>query len=166
MPEFKIDPLIVQGLTTNARRDKFFMAVVDIDRIMNDPETKAWFIQQKFKQLGDLSHLNNEELWLRTQRTVQFNYSVIHRSWWKRWSSVIGYTLDNFKTKGPDIFTYGDSYDSMSIAGLTGHIAHELLHQPLGFSHSYEWNKDRDNSVPYLYGNYIENESRKIRSKK
>lgn len=153
--EFKLDPLVVQGLNTQARKDKFLRAIVLLEQAVNSQESIDWFMSQKFRQLGSYSHLSNAEMMKKILVPVQFNYSVIHRSWWKRWSSVIGYTLDNLKTKGPDIFTYGDSYDGMSVAGLASHLGHELLHS-LGFTHSYDWNKDRDYSVPYFYGNYIE----------
>lgn len=165
MPSLMLDPLIVQGLNNPSRKAKFLAAIKAIETVVNDPETKEWFLKQDFKQKGELSHLSNEELFQKCMRVVQFNYSVINRSWWKRWSSVIGYTLDNFKTKGPDIFTYKDSYDGFSVSGLSGHLLHEISHL-LGFSHTYEWTKDRDYSIPYAFGNYVESRVYELRKNK
>lgn len=153
--EFKLDPLIVQGLNTQARKDKFLRAVLSSENAVNSAEFIDWFMAAKFTQLGSHSHKKNDELLKMLLVPVQFNYSVIHRSWWKRWSSVIGYTQDNFKTKGPDIFTYGDSFDGMSIGGLSNNLTHEICHA-LNFSHSFEWSKERDKSLPYQVGNAVE----------
>lgn len=155
MAEFQLLPILGVGFKSRERREKLVAAVSDLHAVVNTQESIDWFMSQKFTQLGEHKNKTNDQLLILILRSLTFNYSVIERSWWKRFSSVIGYSMDNVKTKGPDIFTYADSFDSMSVAGLAGHLFHESLHA-LSMHHEFKWSRERDFSVPYAFGNFIE----------
>lgn len=160
-----LKPLKLSGFTTD-RKQKLVAAIQDIEAIINGAEFIDWFMVQKFTQLeGELAKMSQADLLAKLLREIEFNYMLQSRSWWKRFSKVIGWFLDDRNTKGLDIYTYYDSFDGMSISGLAGHITHEVVCHGSGFSHSYEWNNYRDFSLPYAVGNKIEELSRKRRKK-
>ncbi|MEP7141249.1 MAG: hypothetical protein ABI707_00200 [Ferruginibacter sp.] len=64
---------------------------------------------------------------------------------------VIGYSNPGTK----EIFTYSVMFDGMKMAELANHYAHEWCHK-LGFTHSFQRNRLRNNSVPYAIGNIVE----------
>lgn len=145
---FHLYPVALYGLEQEFRAVKFLRAVKLIEEVINGDEFKQWFLTQKFTQLGELRFKDNDALLEQLLNTVKFTYRIVSRPWYKRYSSVIGYSING------DITTYKDSYDKMSLAEFCGHLCHEALHV-LDFSHSVKYSKERDDSVPYKVGNYI-----------
>lgn len=159
---FKIETAKLVGVNTEARKQKFVAAVALAESIINGSEIEVWFGTQKFTQL-DLSSpprdkLTNTDLLLLLRREAKFNYYVQGRPWYKRFSSVMGWEDDS------GVYTYGDTFDGLSISGLAGHLVHEATHQ-LGFSHAFNWSVTRDSSFPYKIGNYVESVGSIMRSK-
>lgn len=157
---FKINIKTLGGSVTASRKAKFQTAILQCEKIIQSSEFRDWFIKQveqkKFTQMTEGQRkMIPFDLYQFTQKPVSFDYYIQRKPWWKRFSSVIGYA------QGDDIVTYSDHFDGMSMAGLISHIAHEILHLQ-GFKHSVEWNKERDYSVPYSAGNYIEHLARKM----
>lgn len=147
---FHLYPISLYGLEKEFRAVKFLRAVKLIEEIINSSEFKLWFMTKDFTQLGDLKFVSKDLLLERLLVTVQFTYSVVKRPWYKRYSSVIGWTVND------DIHTYKDSYDRMSLPELVSHIGHELTHcSQIEFSHSFNYTKDRDDSLPYAIGSYL-----------
>lgn len=160
---FKYEPVELSGLDKNKRSEKFSMAVNYSEKCLNGDEFKAWFLAQKFKQLGEFELKTNEELLAILLRPVYCDYYVVARPWYKRFSSVIGWTNMFKRVIGAlgkqtvaQVSTYSDQFDAMSVSGLAGHLAHEIGAHGNGFSHSFNWVKDRDSSLPYLVGNFVE----------
>jgi hypothetical protein len=157
---FHLYPVTLNGLEKEFRAVKFLRSVKLIEQIVNGPEFKEWFLKQKFTQLSDLKFKDNEALLDQLLVTVKFTYSVRQRPWYKRYSSVIGYTI------GSDIVTYKDTYDRMSVADFCSHLTHELTHcDPINFSHSVKYSKERELSLPYAIGDYVLKSANAILSK-
>lgn len=152
-----LNPISLSGLSTGQRKIKFISAIQQIEHAINEShEFEAWFLKQSFTQLYNRKELTNTEHLKILRQQINFNYSVIKRSWWKRFSSVIGYQTEITRTKGIDVFTYSDSFDNMSVAGLAGHLCHEIVCHGSGYSHDFNWSRERDLSLPYAVGNKIE----------
>lgn len=148
-------PLVLKGLEQEFRAVKFLKALKLSEEIINSEEFKQWFLSQKFTQLGDLKFKENDALLEQLLVTVEFTYSVRSKPWYKRYSSVIGYTVGN------EITTYKDVYDRMSVAELCSHLTHEITHcDPINFSHSVNYSKERDLRLPYQIGDYVEKAAR------
>lgn len=144
-------PVVLKGLEQEFRAVKFLKAVKAVEAVVNSEEFKEWFIAHPFTQLGENKFKTREALLDQLLQTVEFVYAVKPRPWYKRYSSVIGYTIGN------EITTYRNAYDNMSLPEFCGHLAHELTHCPtINFSHSVNYTKERDNSLPYAIGNYVE----------
>jgi hypothetical protein len=157
---FKITVKTLGGSTTESRRQKFYQAVGLCEKVLKSQGFADWFTLQaekkKFSQLTQHQQsLGEYKLFLQTQKEVKFDYYIQYKPWYKRFTSVIGWTV------GDDIVTYADQFDGMSMAGLASHLAHESMHL-LGFTHSVRWTKERDDSAPYAIGNYVEEEVRKM----
>lgn len=116
-------------------------------------ETNAfneWFYGFNFTQLPEnFKSLSKRALYDSLFKEVTFNYQVIKRPFFKRWSSAIGYTV------GSTITTYKNNFDAMKANEIAAHIIHELTHV-LGHGHAFNYSKERDSSVPYAVGNYVE----------
>ena len=153
----KINILSLHGIKEK-RAEKLYNAIRHAEEIINNSSHfQGWFLKQKFTQLGAMKGKTNEEMLELIRREVRVHYSVVYRSWWKRmFSSVVGYTKKITKTPGEDVFTYADSFDAMSLFGLVDHITHEVVCHCNGFTHEYNWSKERDFSVPYLVGKTVE----------
>mgnify|MGYP003423166035 CR=1 FL=1 len=158
------------GIDKNKRAEKLSIAAHQATTAINSDEFELWFLSTVFTQLTDeQKKLTNSEL-LNIMRTpVVCDYSVVPKPWYKRWTSVIGWTVFTKRflfsigwRSIPQVTTYSDHFDSMSIAGLSGHLSHELAFHGNGASHSYEWSKQRDLSLPYQCGNWIESNASKL----
>jgi len=149
-------PILLQldGYVTADRANKLGMALEIAEHQLNSPEFKEWFLAQKFTQLGEMTGKTQAEMYDRLMQPVMFNYHLKKKSFWKRFTSVIGWHSDDRNTKGDDIYTYIDRYDFMSVSDLASHLAHELSHS-LGFDHAFNWSAERDFSAPYQIGNYV-----------
>ena len=123
-----------------------------------------FFLNSKFTQLGDYEGLSNEDMLLRLRRETPFEYAIVPRPWYKRYSSVVGWTdfIKSYvvplakKQSIPYVSTYSDSFNSMSDAELTAHLVHEVACHGNGFSHSFKYNDERNQSVPYAVGSFVE----------
>lgn len=148
---FHLYPVELKGLEQEFRAVKFLKAIKLAEEIINSPEFKQWFMAYEFKQLYDLKFRTKYHLLDMMLVTIKFTYSVVKRPWYKRYSSVIGYTI------GDDVHTYRDSYDNMDLPRLVNHIVHEALHcSAVSFSHSVQYTKERDHSLNYTIGDYCE----------
>lgn len=165
MNKFAFQFMNLYGIDKNKRAEKLSMAAHQATLAINSEEFENWFLSTVFTQLGeDHKNKTNTELLEIIRQPVFLNYYVVPRPWYKRYSSVIGWTIikDYFLSPvGQNgvgmISTYSDQFDNMSTAGLASHLAHEASHcPPYKFSHSYEWSKSRDLSVPYQIGFFIE----------
>lgn len=157
---FHLYPVALKGLEKEFRAVKFLRSVKLIEEIINSPEFKEWFLKQNFTQLGELLGVDNYMLLDSLLTTVQFTYSVVPRPWYKRWSSVIGYTIND------DITTYRDSYDGMNLSDLCSHLSHEITHcSAIGFHHEFKYSREREMSLPYAIGRYVKDKASAILSK-
>lgn len=160
---FKYEPIELSGLDKNKRSEKFSMALNLSEKAINSEEFELWFCSVVFTQLGNNSKLTNQELLNKLRRETHFSYSVVPRPWYKRFSSVVGWTsfcnrmIDKIGLKSiPFVYTYSDQFDGMSVQGLSGHLAHEVACHGNYFSHDFNWSKARDMSLPYRVGNWVE----------
>tara|TARA_B100001971_G_C18268010_1_gene596174 strand:+ start:22773 stop:23297 length:525 start_codon:yes stop_codon:yes gene_type:complete len=80
----------------------------------------------------------------------EVHLTIIKRPWYKRFSSVNGFTYPNTL----EIKIYRDSFNSMSDAFLAAFMAHEQCHN-LGFEHDFRRTARRPFSVPYAVGGII-----------
>lgn len=153
--EFNVNIIDLFGPWTEERKQKLTSAVTALEAAMNSVEFKEAFMNTEFKQLpSDQKKMTKEELFEEVMSPPLFNYHIRHKSWWKRFTSAIGWTADDHSTKGLDIFTYVDVFDRMSVVELASHIGHEMTHLK-GFSHSFKWTRERDDSLPYAVGRII-----------
>lgn len=162
---FKLEFQSLKGLDKNKRAEKFSIAVNLAERCVNSSEFENIFLSSEFTQKGERSKLTNQELLYLCRQTVFLNYYVVPRPFWKRWSSVIGWTVIKETFFGPtgltgigSISTYEDKFDQMSVAELASHITHEAVHcPPARFEHYFNWSKERDMSLPYRIGAIVFN---------
>lgn len=144
--------------------EKFSRAFNLAEKCINSDEFENAFLSTAFTQLGNYSGKTNQELLLMFRQPVFLNYYVVPRPWYKRYSSVVGWTIIKETFLSPigrngigSISTYDDQFNGMSVAGLAAHLSHEASHcPPFRFSHDYNWSKARDISLPYAIGNIVE----------
>lgn len=157
---FKITVKTLGGSVTAQRKAKFETARLLAENIVNSEEFKAWFVKQledkKFTQLSDEQRKAIPfDLLQKLLREAKLDYYIQRKPWWKRFTSVIGWSI------GDDIVTYADHFDGMSIPGLAAHLVHEVSHF-LGFSHSFDYMPARDFSIPYSIGTKAEQMAREM----
>ena len=160
---FKFEFMNLDGISLYKRSVKFSIAMNKAEKCLNSPEFSEFFLNKDFTQLGEFSGRDKKDLLNLLLRPVYCDYYVIPRPWYKRFSSVIGWTAFTKKflfsigwKSIAQVSTYVDQFDAMSVAGLAGHLVHEIACHGNGFSHSYKWVKERDDSIPYSVGNYVE----------
>lgn len=168
--KFAFQFMNLYGIDKNKRAEKLSIAAHQATEAINSDEFELWFLSTVFTQLTDeQKKLTNSEL-LNIMRTpVVCDYSVVPKPWYKRFTSVIGWTVFTKRflfsigwKQVPQVTTYADHFDSMSISGLAGHLAHEIAFHGNGASHDYKWSKARDLSLPYACGNWIESNASKL----
>jgi len=159
---FNFEFISLHGLDKDKRAEKFSVALNWAERAINSEEFELWFLSQVFRQLGDNYGRTNQEMLALVRRPVICEYYVVPRPWFKRYSSVVGWTSMIKKfifSRGwrddAVVSTYADEFDGMSTPGLGGHLTHEIACHGNGFGHSVKWVKDRDLSQPYLVGNWV-----------
>ena len=75
---------------------------------------------------------------------------TLYRSVWPWQHNTIGYTYPNTRKTWINMKHFAtEEYEIM--AKIVGNIVHEYMHN-LGYGHPKYWTKDRDQSVPYVYG--------------
>lgn len=118
--------------------------------VMNSPSFEEWFLKARFTELGPYEGLTNVEIYNTYFRSgkFRFNWYLVKRPWYKRYSSVIGWG------EKQTLYTYKNRYYEMSQAERAGHFAHELMHI-IGFEHSFSPSTTRDTSLPYQVGDYV-----------
>jgi hypothetical protein len=132
------------------RRPKIMEAVKIIEAVVPSEAYGRWFLNFDFSQLDQDDFADDKGIMLvHILENVRVQYQVVSRPWYKRWSSVIGYTQNGVIT------TYRSSFDSMSTAELAGHLWHEILHLK-GYGHTVQDTWDRERSIPYACGNKVE----------
>ena len=131
-------------------QDQF--AVINlVESVLNSVDFKGFIWRTKFTELGDLSDCTGQELYNKffVNDEYRFSWKIIPRPWYKRMSSVVGYTEKDV------IYTYEPRYRMMTVPERAGHLAHELMHI-IGFSHSVKDSPERAKSLPYQVGDYVE----------
>lgn len=159
---FKFEFQNLYGVT-KGRAEKFSIALNLAEKCVNSDEFKNRFISTAFTQLGEHKDKTNQELLNILRQAIFLNYAIVPRPWYKRYSSVVGWTMIKEKFMSPlgysgmgSITTYEDEFDRMSIAELASHLAHEGSHcPPARFEHYFNWSKARDLSLPYAIGAII-----------
>ncbi len=134
------------GRPTQAQLEAYQLAM----SAYNSPEFKEWWDKTEFTEIpkgrtkaGILLELEKVQ--------AQVMWVLVNRPWYKRWSSVIGWA------EGEYIYTYTQQFNRMSPIERSSHFAHELLHCfPYLITHSFNPSKERDNSVPYQVGAFVE----------
>ncbi len=163
--KFAFQFMNLYGIDRNKRAEKLSIAAHQATNAINSEEFELWFLSTVFTQLTDeQKKLTNSELLNIIRQPVFLNYYVVPRPWYKRYSSVIGWTIikDYFLSPVGQqgvgmVTTYSNQFDGMSVAGLASHITHEAMHcPPYKFSHEYNWSKARDLSLPYQIGFFVE----------
>lgn len=131
--------------------------------VLKTPEFKDWFLNTTFTELrlSKLENLTNAQIFehlYASQDEVQVKWVSMWRPWYKRWSSVIGWA------EWDCVFTYTQQINRMGIADLAAHFFHELHHlKPWFIEHSFNPSTERDRSIPYQVGNYVEKAVREMR---
>lgn len=153
---FKINVTKFGGNLNLERKAKFAEAVQIAEKWINSAEFSRWFLEKaekkQFKQLTlEQQKLIPHDLLQLALKPATFEYYVQKKPWYKRFTSVMGWSTGNA------IYTYTDIFDGMSIIGLAAHLAHESMHD-LGFTHSVGYSHERDFSVPYMVGSWIESQ--------
>lgn len=122
-----------------------------VEKVLNSVDFKGFVWRTKFTELGDLKDCTGQELYNKffPNDEYHFSWKIVPRPWYKRMSSVVGYTV------GDAICTYEPRYKAMSVPERAGHLAHELMHV-LGFTHSFKDSPERAGSFPYQVGDYVE----------
>lgn len=138
-------------LPTHKCTPEQFEVIQLVEQVLNSPDFKGFIWRSKFTELGDLQNCTGQELYNKffINSEVRFAWKIVPRPWYKRLSSVVGYTIKD------SIFTYEPRYKAMSLADKAGHLAHELMHI-IGFSHSVQDCPERAKSLPYQVGDYVE----------
>lgn len=151
MESFQIFITKQYGINSDERFQKLQAAKLFASMAVNSEEFKTWFFSFPFTQLelSSDSRKSTLELYTKLMRTARFVYYVGKRPWYKRLSDVLGFT-NKF-----GVHTYSDVYDHFSVAQLAGHLVHESCHV-LGYSHTEKWNFQRDNSVAYAVGYFVD----------
>ncbi len=148
--QFSLNLINIYGVRTDDRKKKLTASIVAAEIAVNSEEFKLMFMAAKFTQLTDKQlSMSRQQLYEMVLKAASFDYYVQNRSIWKRFSSVMGWE----DTQG--VHTYTDVYDGLSTGGLSGHLTHEGSHA-LGFEHSAQWCPERDTSIPYVVGNWVE----------
>lgn len=138
-------------LPTHKCTPEQFEVISLVEKVLNSVDFKGFIWRTKFTELGDLQGCTGQELHNKffLNDEYRFSWKIVPRPWYKRLSSVVGYTIKD------SIFTYEPRYKSMSIPEKAGHLAHELMHI-IGFSHSVQDCPERARSLPYQVGDYVE----------
>lgn len=132
-------------------RPKIIAAREFIERAVNSEAYKKFVLAHEFSQMDqDLFEDDLPAILEIMLKDIRVQYQVVPRPWFKRWSSVIGYTQNGVIT------TYIPSFDAMSVPELAGHLWHEILHLK-GFGHTFDPVPGREGSIPYACGYWVEN---------
>lgn len=119
-------------------------------RIFESAHFAAWFANQTFTQLSSAQkRMSMSDLITMLTIEHDFGYQSVSRPWYKFSKSTMGWTDNNV------INTYRDCFDSLTDAELSAHIGHEFTHI-MGFEHAFKYSILRNQSAPYMIGNYIE----------
>lgn len=156
-----LDPINIYGMN-EARNKRFLTAIKRVEDLINNQDFATWFLDTPFTEIEDVSSLTKPQQLLKLRSLTPFDYAVVPRPWYKRFSSVVGWTdfikelIGPIGNKSiPYVSTYTDTFDGMTDAELAGHLAHEIVCHGNGFTHSVNPSPSRDNSVPYKVGNYV-----------
>jgi hypothetical protein len=147
----------MQFTSSNKLTSKQLEAFPLVQKAFNDVRFRTWFLQAKFTELGD-RNIPNQKLfdqYFGDTCEYSFKWYIVKRPWYKRFSSVLGFTL------GKTISTYIPIFEKMDGSERVGHLAHELCHT-IGFNHSFSASVTRENSLPYQVGYTIEGIARTL----
>jgi len=174
-PKLAVKPMKVTGFS-GSYLTKLNKAFVVLERVVNSEQFKDRIINFKNKSgargFASNKGLTNEQIFaqiMEGRETLQpntpneMNYYV--NLYYKRWTSVVGYTTPNTNTININSKFFG-AYEPNEVAG---NLAHEWSHK-IGFDHTSAAQHD---SVPYAVGyiveelgrNYLKNEAALTASK-
>lgn len=143
------------------QKQKVYKAVEIIKKIIRGHEFKERIIKYSYKgrnHFVDNKGLSNEQIYQiilngseKIGNTTKNNTMDVELELYQQASKTIGYTYPN-TTRIWINQKYFHKYTPEQVAD---NLMHEWLHK-LGFTHSVQWNEDRDHSVPYAVGYLIE----------
>jgi hypothetical protein len=132
---------------------KLNAAVRILETVVNSQEFKVELLNYTFIDTNGLTNYQIYNLIMSGKEILSLeedNEIDVDISMYYRWNSVIGYTYPNtLRTWINRRF-----FNRMTTAEIASNIMHENLHK-LGFDHSFYYNKQRQNSVPYAIGSMI-----------
>ena len=146
---------------TDDQQKKINDAAEIIKKIITTAAFKERILNYKFqgkKAFNNNQGLSNEEIYqkiiegaeLQNGQIKDHSMDIEIELFYEK-NKTIGYTYSHTKRVWIND-KYFAQYDAVKVAD---NLMHEWMHK-LGFEHSYEWNKDRDHSVPYAVGYILE----------
>lgn len=142
-------------------------AVSIIKTIINSPEFRDLVLNHTFQQEKKFNENNgysNEEIYQIILLGAEIignqeinNTMDVELELYEDNSKTIGYTFPHT----PRIWMNRKYFSQYSHAQVAGNLMHEWMHK-LGFTHAFKWNKDREHSVPYAIGYFIEDLALKL----
>lgn len=145
-------------------RQKMFNAALLFQHVMNDTFfTKELLVKEFHFDMPNDTNRNLttaqivNKLYL-AKEWYKDSYDSIATIYWystKRWNKPLGTSTIGFSNaNSKNINTYLYYLRSATISEIAGHLAHEWSHK-LGFQHKKKDHPQREQTVPYLFGNLV-----------
>lgn len=168
VPAFRVNAIEIKGLSAS-RTEKMKRATQIFEKVLNDPEfrkelgTRTFRSDRKddlvpnptYRRVIEKIYAGAERYKPEPNNAADIYWYAEKKNFWKRLTgkcNTIGYGYPGEKR----IYTYTcliDEDDSM--AEIVGNLAHEWSHK-LGFVHKEEYHSERHLTVPYVFGDLVE----------
>lgn len=174
LPEFRVNAVEIRGLNAS-RTEKMKRAALIFEKVLNDPgfqkelETKTFRSDRKddlvqnptARQVIEKIYAAGELYKPEPNNTADIYWYAEKKNFWKRLTrecDSIGYGYPGEK----GIFTYTCLIDEEgSMAEVVGNLAHEWSHK-LGFVHLAKDHSERHLTVPYVFGDLVEEHAERL----
>lgn len=164
LPTFSVRESQLTTIDTDDR-EKMLKAMRIFEKVMNDPDFQKELLVQKFlfdlpadpmrhlttKQIVDTLYSGKEWYDPVVDHTADIYWICNKRKHKPHFSKAIGYGLPTDST----IHTYIFFVRNASLSDIANNLAHEWSHK-LGFDHKFNDHSERDQTVPYLFGDLVE----------
>jgi len=164
LPKFSVREAQLTTIDTDDR-EKMLKAMKIFEQVINDPDFQKELLTQKFlfdlpndpmrhlttKQIVDTLYSGKEWYDPVVDNTADIYWICNKRKHKPPFSTAIGYGLPTDST----IHTYIYFVRNASLSEIANNLAHEWSHK-VGFDHEFKDHKDRDQTVPYLFGDLVE----------